>query len=990
MQTVKTIRDWVLIAAMLGGTCAVLVGFSRGDEAADLLPAGLEAHSALAYPRDAAGRLEPSYVAGRPLPATNAESPTPWGAVVCGWALPPQTGQPRRFYDAMRIATTSAAPGHKVWAWYGPSDTARKSIDAAALASEMQLRPMWARVVDLSAPHPFTAIDGTAKRVTWFRGLSAEQFLTAELPAIAERVLAPLAQAPVSWVAIDDESVTFFEPWKAKREKLWDAIVADPALPAWLDEAALTRADFDRLAALPVDQARREPGYNRWLAVAQRHVSEALGRFGEALQGYWPTAQLVATNHSHRCPALCPSEPAGSWIAPAAGAGVTPDSVGAVKLFGKLDPAQPASDWNRVVSDVRRMQAHRLASRDALVAILQANHDAGTEAWRDPSWWLRPAAADLVVQAAALTGSPLLVSQVFRPSPGPSYDAWAEYIPRWQRAVEAALEEADQQLGGMGGWPVPPDAPAQQTDSRVVSRYYQPIGRVLVEVATTRDVEPPPATVETKPRVVRGTLTLDRDLTFATSALLVAGDAVIDLAGHTLRFGAAGQNESHGVWIGSNHDDTTHRLLVEAGELAPDAAWPIAGSGYRPASVTVRGPGSIEWASPDARAWACAAIGTRAEGPPDRPTVPVTLVGDVRIVAGGLDGSALALDRRPVTNTGGLVEVIYTGTTQRRDAAVPVCDLGAGSQLVGISVLGGQAPLRLRSESSLTRFFVSPDGEHIGAYAVQLLSTVNARVTDGVIAPRSGRGIIVEQDDAGPESRGNTIERVSILGHERIFDAESEAYGLRLRYGTESGTYRDLDVLSVGGPGLSKAHAVGLSTYPAMPGHENRIDGARFAALWLGASDERTRPAAALLVNSGNAAGAATLERPATEIITGTTLVTSGIGLSLDGYDAVGYWVGTQGNPLRVEWADERAELARWFDAAAARLEGIGLGGATEATGRLAEVRASCEALRTGAPAALPRIAVDWGGRRGAGPLVETEVILDASQDGEVSQGGGS
>lgn len=389
-------------------------------------------------------------------------------AVVMGWARvdDPANPPPVRSTIRLTLSTQAGKLEPTLWDWEGPTADARKRLTKAEACERLAKRPPAAAVLELSIPHGLQELgaDGQPREV-WFDGLDPRPYLFDVLPGLAKRALDDLAG--VAYIAFDDE--TDFVPAKSIERGTWAAILADPLLPQVLEEAELTRADLEAIAALPAKQAPLDPRWWRWVNTTHNRLADAIGDMAAVIDSVCPALRrdprrpvpILALNHYHRVPSVLPPERAGVWHAPPIGVGRTPCGVQVVKNYQFLDATRwdPATrtnaplgktDWDRFEADAIRRATSALASEAPRAALLQCNPTSPVSG--NPELAFSPLGLETMRHAALWSSAGLLVSQKSRPSKPAEVPAWQEYCARYQTALEGVLGEVRTILGPREGW----------------------------------------------------------------------------------------------------------------------------------------------------------------------------------------------------------------------------------------------------------------------------------------------------------------------------------------------------------------------------------------------------------------------------------------------------------------------------------------------------------------------------------------------------------
>lgn len=838
----------------------------------DLNPLGMREESQAQLDRAAVSGGALRDTAGEPDGALAGERP---GAIVMGWCLPPRDGEPRRCYGTARWTISTGKP--TLWLWDGPAHTSRRRVTVSELLSEWGDRPRWARVLELSHPHPFQVRDSAGSVLPYWSGLDEWSRFDAIKDAWAS--LAAWTGGLCSLAIVDDEFR--LAPHWASGRGYWSAVASSPQFPKWCDAAGVTPDEVTGLLALKPDAAALRPAWHRWVEYAHNRYGQFLRDMYSAIL---PGVPILSPNHYRKVPSEIKAERSGVWHHAEFGTGCPGLAAYAVKQYGAtIDPAEvgEAGDAKRFWADYARRYTHRACSRSPLYAFMQCHDTAPAN--NDTEWPFRRLGQLTIVHAVLDTGRPLIVSQRMRPDAMNEQPAWAAYVERYQRNLEDALQDVPASLGFSPC--IPDQVTAPRPDGRWVamarSRWVGSngqIGTAFTDVEE-RATDPPQPTLD-PPTVVRGTLTLDRDYNFADFGFVAVGDeVVIELNGYNITYAAEGFGRGVHAMCQSSDDGASNLLAEKLGLTL--------GPGVNNRALMIVGPGKIVMRGDDTRN-RCHAVGAGGDG-----LLTMTNI-DIE-TPGGTDCAGVWAPYRSCGLKG--MRIVSQTKPVDRPNAIPMIWPGSSSWLNQCVVHGGQGCLWIAGADNVrvTACQFAPQGTFTAAYAISVMSSTNVVISGNVIQTSNGRGILIEKDGSGPACRDIEVNDNWVVVAERTksdeFGSQACAYALRVRYGVERVSVHGNVLLSLGGvDGFNSACAVGLT-----------MDGSATA-------NGDSQPPLTIVGNDILAFGGEAAYRPCAIEITGgggiqnsrenpcrlagrnNAIVTSAIGVAVHGYDGAG-WV---------------------------------------------------------------------------------------------------
>lgn len=351
-----------------------------------------------------------------------------------------------------------------------------------------------------------------------------------------------------------------------------------------------------------------------------------------------------------------------------------------------------------------------------------------------------------------------------------------------------------------------------------------------------------------------GPYVLDKSYVADGTAIYVAAPNVtLDLNGHTVYYGAANRPNSYGV----------HSYL----------AWSDTGLGISiPNASEVRNltivNGSIVHAGSAAN---CHTLyGRRANN---------TIMTKVYAEAVGMDSATIKYDfnepagtvTRAVTLSQCVLVCRATASADRHmgPANVWLNEAGGECHAADNVLIGGNSGFRVGGKSELTRNVICPASHVTNGYGVWLYRNADCKITDNVILPTDGRGILFNAGE-NHVATGNVI--LALNGPNPEFGEDLNAACIRMRYEAKNIRVADNVCLAVGGSPWLGASALYLTNYAQ--GSANSITGNRFAAIVLSATDDKRY------------AKAVTFEGQAlADVIDGNQFVGNGYLLSTSGSD---------------------------------------------------------------------------------------------------------
>lgn len=186
------------------------------------------------------------------------------------------------------------------------------------------------------------------------------------------------------------------------------------------------------------------------------------------------------------------------------------------------------------------------------------------------------------------------------------------------------------------------------------------------------------------------------------------------------------------------------------------------------------------------------------------------LIENLRITTNGKDSSTIAFtwSNGGVPTISDCVLTTNTSTTFNRHQGPANVKVNGATQATGNILIGGNCGFNIGSNSVISNNIIAHNGFVTNGYGVFAFKTANVTVSNNLILPTNGRGIIFDQG-TNNIATGNVILHLESPNAE--FGEALDPPAIRLRYNASGNTYLNNTSLGIGGGGYTSASSIYLS-----------------------------------------------------------------------------------------------------------------------------------------------------------------------------------